>query len=522
MRKLYILLTLLLIAELGMAQQWQWAAKPDYVSQQQYTRGLCIDQQNNVYVAGFNVGASTIYGNTTLSAGPFLVKYSSQGTVLWAMNLPNAASTIACDADNNIYVLGWFNYMLNYNGNIPSNGGSDIYLAKLDGQGQFLSMQTFGGTGNELPVALHISSAGNIYISGTYENTVQFGSHSITADPSKTCSFLVKEDAQGNVAWALSKDQYCMQKIRSITTDPQEKVYTRSEVMECNDFSQAQVERLSASGLAEATATIGAYESFDGIGIDAAGNVYTIYNGGGHYSNDPVLVKYDNDLNLLWHKPTGGYGGHHFGESLIVKQNGDVYLAGGLGSTMINSDHILIDGDEYYFYGEGDAAVAALDAAGNYKWIETIKGKGGEFVTNIALNNAGQLYAAGLFNWGGTTDTMWFDNTVMVSSSTPQQIFVAGMELPEEPLSAGNLIDTKESFYIYPNPSNGKFVLYTSALDNTEPVISIYDARGRSVTVNTRMIPGGIHIELQERSKGLYFIELQQGDKRETKKVMIE
>lgn len=55
-----------------------------------------------------------------------------------------------------------------------SNGGFDCFIQVLDTSGNFIWCQSFGGIGNEEATNLAISQMGNIYLSGYFENTVDF------------------------------------------------------------------------------------------------------------------------------------------------------------------------------------------------------------------------------------------------------------------------------------------------------------------------------------------------------------
>ena len=78
---------------------------------------------------------------------------------------------------------------------------------------------------------------------------------------------------------------------------------------------------------------------------------------------------------------------------------------------------------------------------------------------------------------------------------------------------------------IFPNPSNGNFTLaYT--LTNSEKVsISVYDFTGKKIDVKSVNGNSGLNTLLvsgNDYAKGIYLVEIIAGDKKETKKLIIQ
>ena len=65
-------------------------------------------------------------------------------------NLADRAFDIDIDSSSNVYITGYFQGTVNFgSGNITAAGGSDIFVLKLDSSGTFQWVYTAGGTGND-------------------------------------------------------------------------------------------------------------------------------------------------------------------------------------------------------------------------------------------------------------------------------------------------------------------------------------------------------------------------------------
>ena len=144
--------------------------------------GIVIDGDGNIYVTG-NTSSSdfpTTAGayDTTHNGNEdaFVCKFDATGATLSCSTFVGGYSSedghgIAIDGDNNIYVSG-------YTGspNFPTtagaydtthNGGSDVYVAKLNADASGLSFSTFiGGSGWDYGRAFTIDGSGNSFVAG--------------------------------------------------------------------------------------------------------------------------------------------------------------------------------------------------------------------------------------------------------------------------------------------------------------------------------------------------------------------
>ena len=110
----------------------------------------------------------------------------AQHSLEWAKNFGNAPQSIilpdiesAVDAFGNVYAVGGFRDSADFDPgpgifNLTSNGFNDIFIQKLDSAGNLKWVKQIGGTGYEYAEALTLDDQGNIYISGSFEDSLDF------------------------------------------------------------------------------------------------------------------------------------------------------------------------------------------------------------------------------------------------------------------------------------------------------------------------------------------------------------
>jgi hypothetical protein len=85
---------------------------------------------------------------------------------------------------------------------LTSQGARDVYVAKLEPDGALVWAVRFGGAGYE-DGAARVDPAGNIYVYGAFENEIAFGAVNLVSAGGQDL-FLAKLDPDGNVLWARS------------------------------------------------------------------------------------------------------------------------------------------------------------------------------------------------------------------------------------------------------------------------------------------------------------------------------
>jgi hypothetical protein len=151
------------------------------------------DNANNLVSIGYFTNTITFPGGTNLtSAGSgtsdvLVQKTNSQGQVIWAVKAGGPGSdrgiSVACDAIGNIYISGYYYGTAQFGSfTLNSVGGSqDIFIAKLNPTGTFLWAQSAGGSMAEDPYAITVDNLNNVIITGEFQGTAIFGTQTLTS-----------------------------------------------------------------------------------------------------------------------------------------------------------------------------------------------------------------------------------------------------------------------------------------------------------------------------------------------------
>ncbi len=108
---------------------------------------------------------------------------------------------VCFDSHGNCFVSGCFDTDVQLGSfAYTSNGESDMFLAKLDPDGNFLWAKRAGSTGDDESYGLNIDSNNNALMSGLFSGTVMFGSHQLTST-GEFDTALTKLDSNGNFLW---------------------------------------------------------------------------------------------------------------------------------------------------------------------------------------------------------------------------------------------------------------------------------------------------------------------------------
>jgi len=145
-----------------------------------------------VYIIGDSYGPTTFGDGVTAETlggsgnNVYYSVFNTDGSYNHTKILPSTSSNenlhIQLDSANNIYVAGSFSTSTDfYSGPDPlgtdirsSNGSDDIYISKYAPNGDSIWTHTFGGTQSDLPRGLALAPDKNVYVTGTFRDTVNF------------------------------------------------------------------------------------------------------------------------------------------------------------------------------------------------------------------------------------------------------------------------------------------------------------------------------------------------------------
>ena len=182
--------------------------------------GIAVDSSNNIALTGsfrksINLGLDTFYaqtvssGVTTSGKKMFVAKYDSDGHHLWSKAMGDPAngafgSKVIFDSAGSIIVSGDFAASIDFGlGALPGNGPSnDTVVAKYSSNGVPLWSKAFGSTSGEFNYGLAVDPSGNVYVGGSANGGILFGTYQAPYGGGTTDLYLAKLAAQdGQFIW---------------------------------------------------------------------------------------------------------------------------------------------------------------------------------------------------------------------------------------------------------------------------------------------------------------------------------
>jgi hypothetical protein len=415
------------------------------------SRSIAVDVSGNVYTTGsFNGTADFDPGSGVsnfISAGGqdiYIHKLNVNGNFVWAKRIGGTGLdeglAVALDASGNAYVTGYFGGTVDFNpgpgvNNLTSAGELDIFILKLDANGNFVWAKRMGGSGSDIGWSIGIDPFGNVYTTGWFFNTVDFDPG--TGVNNHTSAgygdiFIQKLNGSGSFLWARTTGGTEIDYGKSVRFDSFGNVYMTGEFQETVDFDPGPgVSNLTTSvGVTDVyirkmdengnflwvKQLIGAgYDGAYSVGVDSFGNVYTtgyfqdvtdfdpgpgVFNLTSSGVGDIFIQKMDSNGNFLWAKGMGSIG-MDVGLSLALDVSGNCYTTGYF------VDVVDFDpGPAVYNLtsdsGDRDIFVQKLDTNGNLLWVKQMGGALTDFSQSIAVDAFENTYITGYFF--GTTD----------------------------------------------------------------------------------------------------------------------
>ena len=172
------------------------------------------------------VSSSQSSSSSQISSQSFVVSIGGGTSQIYGGGTYSDAQNIVVDSVGNTYITGGFRDTGNFGvTNITSEGGLDIYVAKLDPTGAFEWVRTYGSTSTDRGLDIDIDSSSNVYITGYFQGTVNFGNGDVTAAGGSDI-FVLKLDSSGAFQWVYTAGGSGNDNGKGIAIDISGNVYT--------------------------------------------------------------------------------------------------------------------------------------------------------------------------------------------------------------------------------------------------------------------------------------------------------
>ncbi|UZR96533.1 LamG-like jellyroll fold domain-containing protein [Chondrinema litorale] len=339
------------------------------------------DLNANLYIVGelegtINLGTeeNPIEFTSSGEQDAIIIKFDTDGNFLWLKQIGGAGSytttySLDIDASGNVYVTGNFNETVDFNPGeetfeMTSNGGNDIFVEKLDVDGNFVWAKQMGGSNYDTGYSISIDENGNVFSSGYAQGTVDFDPSENTYELTSTYEgilYIQKLDTDGNFIWA--------QKVESDGN-----IYTYAVSIDIYN-------------------NVFIYGTFEGTAdFDASEDTYELT-----ADDENIFIqKLDTDGNFIWARQIEGSIGDSYAKTLETDEKGYVYATGNFSGTI--DFNLGGDAHELTALGNYDVFIQKLNNEGELIWAKQIGGTESDVDSHvITVDNNLNVLVGGYF-----------------------------------------------------------------------------------------------------------------------------
>lgn len=365
----------------------------------------------------------------------------TQNNYEWVKLIKSQLGNVECkavvaDEIGNLYVCGGFEAQATFDTiTRSSNGGFDLFVAKLDPNGNFKWVKTAGGNFEDKWNDLEYFD-GHLYLTGYFSFQISYGDTSYTSFGGS--DFITsKIDTSGNIKWTNTGGS-------SGSTFPflQDISYS----IERNSFNEIYVSgRVLNTNIVFGDTTLASGFSIRNIVVryDSSGQFIDLFVTPGFANElevevdnlDRIVLPYSNFtanstanyfLTSVWNRNytfqqsslNAGFSNDY---TLEVANNNDQYVGVGF-----QGQFFAFNNTSYASSGGTDFLITRLDGNSQLKWIRQFGGGGNDRIQDIQSDSTG-IYISGFFNTSATFDTA-------VVSGFGQSFYIAKLD------TNGNLV----------------------------------------------------------------------------------
>ncbi|HTA27327.1 MAG TPA: T9SS type A sorting domain-containing protein [Bacteroidia bacterium] len=426
---------------------------------------IATDAKGNSYISGyftdtisFGTHQLTSYQGQYLNT--FLTKYDPNGNVKWAICptftsiCGNFATSICTDKWDNIYLVGENGFPFKFGSYSFVKGN---FFVKFDSNGNVIWGKNLGFA--LYPRKVMTDNSGNVYVTGDFQDTLIFGTYTLTTSVNSTNSYLVKYDSDGNVLWAKqSQIPSAMSgvEVYSATTDKFNNIYLTGPILDTTVFGQ------------------------DTLLTVLYGHTY--------------VVRYDSNGNVVkaWYDGQKS-GGGSAAWSIKTDTNNNLILSGIMGADMVfGKDTIYKPAGSYPNY------IAKFDTSGKVICSETFSTTDSYNFWNMAVNPKNNTVYFG----GYDSVPISFGTNTVYDNGFLYPFIAKWLPCGDTLTGIRQVKALVGQVSVYPNPNGGAF---TIALQNVnEPAnVEFYNVLGEEV-YQSKLNFSSTQINLGGQPNGVY------------------
>lgn len=322
--------------------------------------GVSVDGNGNAAMSGVFRGRLDLGENRFEAQGRgdiFVASYARNGDLRWARQIGGSGDDntydMASDGSGNIYLSGWFADTVDFGGVVlESRGSQDMFVAKLDPNGNTIWARSFGGAqgdgGNEIAVL----SGGDIVVAGISEGDFIVDGQTFPAGGGERDSYVMRMNRAGEVLWVVPASGPGNERIRAISMNEAGEVFVGFQFRGQLNMGGKQ---LASQG------------DWDG-----------------------AAAKLSRDGTLEWLLPVGGNDRDNV-RGIAAAADGSVYIAG-----EFSGPAIMIDREVPSIGRKGDEFLIRLSGDGTPRWIVSMGGPGAGNGAEIEADTRGVIVSSSI------------------------------------------------------------------------------------------------------------------------------
>lgn len=384
MKTVYSIILLLFISLQSESQNYNWAKQ---AGGNDADEAYCVayDNAGNSYITGTFSGTATFQTTVLTSAGGtdmFLAKYDASGNLVWVQQAGSTGNQgghmVATDPAGDVYVTGEFENTITFGASLlTSSGMADIFLVKYNSAGSVQWTFQGGSTGTEEANGLKTDPTGNIYMTGNFESVLYFGANNIISIGS-TDVFVAKFSTFGGLLWLVRAGSVLQDDSRGIAVDNNGNV--------------------CIAGWFQQVASFGTYT------LNAIGSMKEIFIAGLNTSGT-----------FAWAAKAGGTDDDGAYEA-DADAAGNFYVAGNFKGIVTFGSIIMSSNNS-----SDDVFVAMVSPAGVFNWVAAAGGAGSDKAYSLSYSSTGKIFCTGSYEGSATFGTF------TLNSNGDKDIFITSI-----------------------------------------------------------------------------------------------
>ncbi len=473
----------------------------------------------DIYVAATTVSTDGDLNNNYGSEDVWLIKLNSQGDTLWTKVIGGTAADrvyeMKATADGGCVLAGRSNS--NDNDFQGSNGSSDGFLTKVDSSGNILFSNLYGGSQVDEFLNVLILDDGGYLVLGT---TGSIDGDVPAGNAGSVEAWVMRLNADATVRWSRKTSGL------TVNLDYNELFY--DAVVHTNGYILGGIS--------------GDFANFN--------------------TDDFLIVKYDSLGNQLWMREMGTAVGDALA-AMLIENDTSIFVMGRV--SQASGDVSTYNG------GNGDTWLVNLDSTGAIRWEQTYGGSDFEYSYGLNFDPGGDLLISGLsrstdgnlpdtsygnfdfwlmevspigdslnsWRWGGSSSDYLHevafngnDSSELIligrsqssdfwvpSNQGGNDLYIAKMEYAPVSIPSFVSIPKLPALKLYPNPSSGSFQIEIP--EGQYQHLEIYNALGQQVFRQVSPQAGAYQLHLNLPA-GSYFVQLldEQGQKQQARLIL--